>query len=521
MKNKIYLLLTAVVALFASFLSSCKDDVDPRANAVLTSVRNLNFPVQSADAVMLQIVSDGDWKVETPEWLTVTPNEGKVGKTEVMISVSDNMRDGLIDLPRKYTLQFKGSKVTGAANVFVSQAGDKFRDLAPSTIDNIDALEEDAAVMLNNLVVLGASSKGVMASDGSKVVYLEAPKTRATVDWAAGDKVDVLGSKFTDATQLSYIECTSITKTGTAEIPALQAENITDKLDTYKSKARSMVSVRGVFDGSSLKVKGATNAIKIEDADKALDLSKLKGHIIEVTGIYCGTAAPVVKVYATAVTDCGLNELLYLFEDFEWLEPGTSTYKNSKGASPSDNVGGALYAGFNATSAPNGYYNPLVGTKIFPDGTNSYDKMVAKGFKTVTGKGQESAAVSVARNYLKMGVATYTGGLQLPTMAELGDGVSDVHIAFDWCPWFSKAGQCDATEVIMTIETDGSTKTYTIPAFVGTEYAWEHVEFVISDFKLTKNSVIKIMNIDEQRKDVTGTYFRWFLDNIHVYKPLD
>ena len=106
----------------------CDKDEDHLSEAVLASANTLNFEAERAAEKIITIYADADWVTEIPDWVTVTPTEG-TGVMDVTVSVSENMRDGAMDNPRKAKLVFKGRTLASRAEVLVSQVGNKFRDI--------------------------------------------------------------------------------------------------------------------------------------------------------------------------------------------------------------------------------------------------------------------------------------------------------------------------------------------------------------------------------------------------------
>jgi hypothetical protein len=88
-------------------LQSCDDteEGDVLSDAVLASVNSLTFEAQNAKGKMITVYADANWVAEVPDWVTISPLEGK-GVVDVTVSVSENVRDGAIDNPRTATLVF-------------------------------------------------------------------------------------------------------------------------------------------------------------------------------------------------------------------------------------------------------------------------------------------------------------------------------------------------------------------------------------------------------------------------------
>ena len=90
---------------------------------------------QITASVLAAVALCGFWSCvsEVPEWVTISPTQGSAGTTDVTVSVTDNMREGAEDNPRKATLVFKGSTLASRAEVIISQNGDKYRDVEEYT----------------------------------------------------------------------------------------------------------------------------------------------------------------------------------------------------------------------------------------------------------------------------------------------------------------------------------------------------------------------------------------------------
>lgn len=502
-------------------LTSCKDEESSVANAVIVSTRAIEFPNANAVPVTVNVTSDGDWHVDAPEWLIVSPSTGVAGRTEVTIEAVDNIKTGAPDRPRKYALKFMGEKSLSAFQVTVQQAGDKYRDLEPITIDELAALEDDEAAMLGGVTVYANTESGIVVTDGTQLAYV----TKSEVE--NGKKVDVVGSKF-EADGFAYLVGESVKEQGAGTMPTFTAEDITGKLDKYKSAKQVIVKATGAFDGAIVNVEGQTNNVQVIDADKALNIAQYKGHQIEVTGVYSGTAAPVVKVIATAVKDLGLNETILFQDDFDWLSAETNIDTYESGGKPvSDNVGDKMLKGA---------YNPQSTTLKNPDGESVWDLLIKRGYNMYsTTESQAKKSIGCAKYYIKMAVTTYTAKLELPKMPEAGDGMEGVRLSFDWTPMTDGGNAIwDQTEIAVEVTTNGKTTYIPIDGvakqdgFVEgstsqpkTPYEWVRVDILLDGLTINKDTRIALRNADPDypQTAVTGQKKRWFVDNIKVYKP--
>lgn len=500
-------------------LSSCKDDENEGARAVIASSRSIEF-TEDASAISIDVTSDGNWHVEAPEWLTITPATGTTGRTEVTIETTSNKDDKGTLLPRKYTLQFI-SDASGRSlyTVTVRQAGNKFRDIRPSSIAQMEEMEEEAAVQFASLPVLAQTTKGFVGTDGTKFVYVTGDAAQAR----SGQLVDMLGTVMTSDTQLPYVVCDELSDIKSGTVPAVTATDITADIDNYKSDKRTYIKATGNFDGTKLIIADKTMGVQVEDNNSAYDMKKLAGHILTLTGVYSGTASPVVRMIVTEVEDLGANEVVYFQSDFKSDWAMFANWSNGKGDNM-DSMG--TNGGANKEDAP---YLPNITTPKV-DGITPLEILKEKGYilnggGDLTGKG---SGANFQKFYLKMGSTNKQNSLTLPSMPDLEDGVEDVRLSFIWCPYrkgsASEPGAYDTTEIVVVIKNGSSETQFAVdaaPVVDGKAYEWYPVEITFTGMKLDKDSRIEIRNIDSQylpKGSVTGL-FRWFLDDIKVYKP--
>ena len=177
MKFLKYFCAASLLAASAGTLWSCDDDDDKRlSDAVLASVSSLTFEAQDTSEKIITVYADADWVTEIPDWVTVTPTEG-TGVMDVTVSVSENMRDGAMDNPRKAKLVFKGRTLASRAEVLVSQVGNKFRDIPEyQKIGDVIALDDEAAVKIPSALVMAVTNKGFIISDDREPFSSKTPR---------------------------------------------------------------------------------------------------------------------------------------------------------------------------------------------------------------------------------------------------------------------------------------------------------------------------------------------------------
>ena len=98
-----FLRYTYSVLILMAFLfsfASCEEEGSSLSQAVLASASSLSFEGTGSTPQIITVYADADWLTEVPEWITVSPTSGS-GVMDVTISVSENMRDGALDNPRK------------------------------------------------------------------------------------------------------------------------------------------------------------------------------------------------------------------------------------------------------------------------------------------------------------------------------------------------------------------------------------------------------------------------------------
>ncbi len=508
MKNKINLLLITLVSVLGVWLTSCSDDESGVATAVLGTTDNLEFPVTDAVPAIISIAADGDWHVDAPDWITVTPSSGVAGTTDVTIVVSNNERGGVADLPRKYTLVFKGEQKRSIFELTVRQEGDKFRDIQPSSIADVDSMEEESALQFKNLAVLAQTKKGFVGTDGKDFVYVTGDAAQAR----AGQLIDMFGTKAVNSVGLTEVICDQLTDVKSGSVPDVTPVDITGNIDSYKATKRTLVKATGIYDGTKLVISDKKMGISVVDNPVDCDMSKYAGHILTITGVYSGTASPVVNVIATSVEDLGLNEIIYCMTDFDnwWADYASWTGSGANEGKEIDCIG---------CDNVNNYLPNLTTPKI--NGVSPMDILKQKGW-SITGSS------TFQKMYIRLGATDKQGCLTTPKMPELGDGTEGVKVSFDWCPWRDKAPadglNYDAVQIVVVVDKGGVETQFPVPALslaAGASLKWYPVEVDLKGVSLDKNTTITIRPIDDQcmPKYANKGYFRFFLNKVKVFKP--
>lgn len=513
MKNIFKYLMLAMVAVFGISLTSCNDNETDLSRKVLASVSVLEYDGEDPGVEIITVTSDGDWYVEAPEWITVTPSKGSVGQTEVEISVAPNYRDGSLDNPRKVTILFKGRNLESIASVIVRQGGDKFRDPIDYTIDEMEATEDETVVRLPDMIVTAVGPEGFICTDGDQYAFITEPAIAVEV----GKKVSIVGEKWTNSMKFAYVKGERMTDEGTAPVPEKTPVDITETLDKTTGKKYQYVTVTGDFDGTAVKVEGNNCMAYPINANLDLGLNNLAGHKVTLTGFFAGQASPVVNIIPTEVVDLGLNEIVLFVEDFEWISPWAIAGKD--GNTP---AGDTVNTNGKTTEAPK-----ADACKV--DGVTLTEELMKRGYDFVSAHdynnadGNRDFALYVQQNYLKFNKtgnvngAPYQEGLILPALKEAPESGLPITISFDWCPQMQGDGMYDKTEMAVIIDNGNDVVEKVAPAHNRADsspYSWQKATLDLSDVKLDTKTKITIRNSDAAFKDKTA--HRFYLDNIKI-----
>ncbi len=517
MKKNISLILFSVIAAMGCLFTSCNDNDTTLSRAVLASVNVLEYEVYPTGPQIITVTSDGDWVVDAPEWVMVTPSKGSVGQTEVEILVMDNERDQAPDNPRRGDVKFKGRDLESIATVIVRQDGDKFRDPEDYSIDDMEAATEETVVRLPGMICVVTSTKGMIVTDGEQYAYVQEPAVAPVV----GNKYDIVGEKKFDSNRFSYVLGERMTDHGASTVPAKTPFDITETLDNTNGKKYQYVTVAGNLEGTTLKVPGATNDVALIDAAPEANVSALDGHKVVVTGYFAGLATPFVNIIPVSLEDKGLNEVIYFADDFEWLAPWAQTGQVGKGPA------GDQFGKFDSNEQCPQLQNVLY------DGVSAYDAVLAKGYNLIYCGSEKVTAGSTSgspkdctylqANYLKFGKTGYYAGLVLPPLKDVEEGV-DLLMTFDWGPMMSGKGNWDKTLLVVVVENDGKEEKFLIPEAPLTNKVageWQKATVDLAGVKVNANTKITIRNIDDHwpldSKDYGTTgLVRYFIDNIKI-----
>jgi len=491
-----YMTAPILMAVLCSFWS-CDKDEDKLSEAVLASASTLNFEAQRASEKIITVYADADWVAETPDWVTVTPDSG-TGVTDVTISVTDNLRGGTPDNPRKVKIVFKGRTIASQAEVLITQDGDKYRDVKEYTIGEVIKLENETVLSVPEAIVMAVTSKGFIASDATQTGNVYVLNNSTTENVSVGDRIAFKGSKSTDTQSLALVECDILetVSSGTATYP--DADDITSKIDKYTSDTRTYIAVSGILNGNNIVVDGASYSVNITDAPASMDLTALNGHIVYAKGYYAGLAKPVIRIMVTGIEDKGVAKVIYFSEDFEWLDP----WAKAGGAGRTveeDNLDAKA---------------PQIVTPVVNE-VSALDALLTKGYEflRVTTK-TEGECIYLQNNYLKFGKTSYQAGIVLPEIDKIPTGAKPI-LSFDWCPMRQGSGTIDPVNLIVIVANGDNEVTFDIPESgfeKGQKLSWIRAEVDLAGIPITKDTKITL----RQTQWPAATANRWFLDNIEI-----
>ncbi|MCK3683511.1 BACON domain-containing protein [Maribellus sp. YY47] len=497
--KRITYIIFSILLVFAGLFQGCSDEESALSRAVLASVGTLNFEATGTSEKTITVYADADWITEVPEWVTITPVSGS-GTMDVTINVTENIRGGAVDNPRKAALVFKGGTLASRAEVIISQEGDKYRDCEEYTLAELAELENETVVIVPQAIVTAVTTKGFIVSDGTVNIFMQSSSAVSI-----GDNVSVKGTKLSDSHSLPYVECDEANVNasgGAVTYPA--ATDITDKVDTYTSTSRTFITVSGILNGNNVTVEGANYSVAVTDAPENMDLAPLNGHKVKVTGYFAGVAAPVIKLNATAIEDLGVVEIIYFAEDFEWLNPWAEVSSAGRTVE-TDNL---------SATAPQ-----ISSSATVVEGITANDALLQEGYQflrvtpTSTSAGE---CIYLQNNYLKFGKTGYQAGIILPAIEDIPSGVTTV-LSFDWCPMRQGSGTIDPVNLIVIVTNGSDEVTFEIPEAgfeSGHVLEWIRAEVQLTGVTISNDTKITIHPTQWQ----VSTANRWFLDNIKLVK---
>ncbi|MCH5173283.1 MAG: hypothetical protein J1D85_03625 [Bacteroidales bacterium] len=274
-----------IIALCSVTLASCNKEIEDNvAKAVLGDVSILNFAASNPSPQTVEVVSDGEWHTNAPDWITVDPTTGS-GVTTVTVTASSNTdANGMLE-PRKDTLFISGNTLASRLIILVNQEGDSYRNAERLTLDKVAALADGKAFILNEATVAAVTSAGFIANGNGANVYF-----KSSVAVKVGDKISAKGIKGSSngVPVVSQTDECTVTASGSYTYPEAIALN--EVIAGYKAEVIDYATASGIVSGGNLSVtvNEVEYSLKPVDTPAELSLSSLNGNKVDLTGYTLG-----------------------------------------------------------------------------------------------------------------------------------------------------------------------------------------------------------------------------------------
>ncbi len=491
-----------MVLLPVAAVLACKPEENV-AQAVMGDKSSMTFAAQGAGAQLLRIVSDAPWKLEAPDWITVTPSSG-TGDIYVEVSVADNVTDGEVDEPREAVVAFAGTTLASRFELRVKQEGNAYKNAVNVTVTTLAEQDAGKAVILEGAVVMGLSASGAIVTDGEKNAFVtgleEEIRAEVTIRGFAG-KVNGMPAitSFDD-----------VTKTGVVDLAYPEPLDVTENISAYTAEAIDYITVTGEVAAAAgggfdvLVVDGErTYSAFLYDVPASIAVAALNGHIVKIDGYTMGRKGELAfNLIPVVVEDKGVNTVVIFEDDFSWLKP----FVTASGAG--DSVGKSA-----DDAAMNVYTTPELGTNFLPT-------VLEHGYEDLF----PSAKVIYLQDcYLKFSKGNNVNGIRLPSMDF--QGASSVELTFDWSVHVGGSGP-DEVKLAVEIEGEGVFENGT-KISDPVEHTMKREGWFDGDQKWSwKTETFKISGVNNETRIkirpttfvgvVSSGYYRWYLDNIKV-----
>ncbi len=314
------------------------------ARAVAAGEEVLSFEAVKAEAQTLPIYADGDWAVDVDsDWISVEPMRGR-GMGSVTVSVSDNLKGGVQNVPRQGKIIIQGGNTERRGSVIVKQKGDTYYGVATKTLAEIRELDDEAVAKIASAKVAALTTEGFLLSDDSGFLYVLGKK-----DVKIGDNVSLNGKKVTFHSNPAF-ESDGLSVAGSGEYSYPAAADLTAAISSYDGKSIVYGKLSGSIINGNMKLGGAT--IIILNPVAALEIEKFDLHKVELSGFVIGAEKTTGYFIATAVEDKGADESLVPYP-LKWaigkdgINYSSSTFtKDSPRIDPIQGVGYIEYVPF-------------------------------------------------------------------------------------------------------------------------------------------------------------------------------
>lgn len=118
--KKIYIALMALLA-----VAACKEkDINLASRVIISQTEELAIEAENVPTLDVNVISDGDWVVVTPDWISARPRYGH-GDGVIQFDFADNYTNGEMNADRQATVSVECA--SGAVSFLVKQAGDPMK----------------------------------------------------------------------------------------------------------------------------------------------------------------------------------------------------------------------------------------------------------------------------------------------------------------------------------------------------------------------------------------------------------
>ena len=344
--NHILAIVSGLACLAA--LSACRQEpLEQLAQAVLPSEQILNFDAVSPADQVINIYSDGSWMADVDQdWITVTPMSGK-GPMEVTVSVTDNVVGGVVNMPRKGKVIFRGASIERQGELSIRQAGDTYMGVPELSVTQAVALDDEDVAKIVDATVAAVTASGFVLTDGTANIYVQGAR-----EVAVGDKVTINGAKTTFKGVPSFlVDEVSVLSSGTMVYP--DAPDMTDNIIAYDGKSIQLVKIRGSLVSGKVSVPPAT--VEVVDAPASLGLDAVDLHKVVLTGYAVGLSGTTGYLVVTSFEDRGKDETLIPYP-LKWkvrvdgINYSTASFSSTGRIDPVQGLGYITYVPYDLAS---------------------------------------------------------------------------------------------------------------------------------------------------------------------------
>ena len=296
-------ILISAVALLG--VVGCFQEEEYISSAILADVNSLTFEAIDATPQAFNIISQGVWTVEAPEWVTTDVKTGWAGQSSITVSVADNVIGEQMQLPRTDTLKIKGTDMYAHYYVIIKQLGDTYLGATEGTVSNAVALEAGRGFGLQESQVVAIATTGFVVTDGTSNIYID-----ATASVKVGDKVTLKGLRSTYNGMPSLTECENLTITSSATAQHTTQKDLSTGIAAYKATSIEYVAVKGATLIATQVIATDGGILSFHNAPESFNVTSLNAHYVDLYGYYISKDAsgngPFVVL--TSIEDKGVNE---------------------------------------------------------------------------------------------------------------------------------------------------------------------------------------------------------------------